>query len=150
MSLSIGIASATIGGKSATTIRALNDATADAAAQASGAQKSDTLQVRTGPVGLGQSAPAQADSQAADTTSVAVKILLKRLKELQEQLREQQQQMAQVQAASYPTPEAKTAAVALIQGQVAATSGAILEVSASLVRELSKGGGSGSVVNTTA
>jgi len=153
MSLSVGIPNAagiTIGGKSATTLRALSDATADAAAQAPGAKKSDGNQVKTGPVGLGESAGAQAESQTSDNTSVAVKVLLKRLKELQQQLREQQQQLAQAQAASYPSPEAKTTAVAAIQGQVADTNGAILQVSASLIKELAKGSGTGSVVNTTA
>ena len=153
MSLSVGIPNAaniTIGGKSATTIRALSDATADAAAQATGAKKSDGNQVKTGPVGLGESAGAQAESQTSDNTSVAVKVLLKRLKELQQQLREQQQQLAQAQAVSYPTPEAKTTAVAAIQGQVTDTSGAILQVNASLIKELAKGSGTGSVVNTTA
>jgi hypothetical protein len=44
MSLSVGIPNAagiTIGGKSATTLRALSDATVDAAAQAPGAKNSD-------------------------------------------------------------------------------------------------------------
>ena len=153
MSLSVGIPNAagiTIGGKSATTLRALSDATADAAAQAPGAKKSDGNQVKTGPVGLGGSAGAQAESQTSDNTSVAVKVLLKRLKELQQQVREQQQQLAQAQAASYPSPEVKTTAVAAIQGQVADTNGAILQVSASLIKELAKGSGTGSVVNTTA
>ena len=153
MSLSIGFPNAagiTIGGKSATTIRALGDVTEDAAAQALGTKKSDGTQVKTGPVGLGESAGAQAESQTGDNTSVTVKVLLKRLKELQQQLREQQQQLAQAQAASYPTPQAKTTAVAAIEGQVADTNGAILQVSASLIKELAKGSGTGSVVNTTA
>jgi hypothetical protein len=153
MSLSVGIPNAagiTIGGKSAATLRALSDAAADAAAQARGANKSDGTQDKTGQVGLGESAGAQAESETSDNTSVAVKVLLKRLKELQQQLREQQQQLAQAQAASYPTPEAKTTAVAAIQGQVADTNGAILQVGASLVKELAKGSGMGSVVNTTA
>jgi len=153
MSLSVGIPNATgitIGGKSATTLRALSDAAADAAAQALDAKKSNGTQVKTGPVGLGESAGAQAESQTSDNTSIAVKVLLKRLKELQQQLREQQQQLAQAQAASYPTPQAKTTAVAAIQGQVADTNGAILQVSASLIKELAKGSGTGSVVNTTA
>jgi len=152
MSLSIGFPNAagiTIGGKSATTIRALGDATEDVAAQALGAKEGGT-QVKTGPIGLGGSAGAQAETQTSDNTSVAVKVLLKRLKELQQQLREQQQQLAQAQAASYPTPEARTTAVAAIQGQVADTNGAILQVSASLIKELTKGSGTGSVVNTTA
>ncbi|MBV7571776.1 hypothetical protein KW846_03600 [Pseudomonas sp. PDM32] len=153
MSLSIGFPNAagiTIGGKSAATIRALGDATEDSAAQALGVKEGDGSQVKTGSVGLGQSAGAQAESETSDNTSIAVKVLLKRLKELQDQLREQQQQLARAQAASYPTPEAKTTAVAAIQGQVAETNGAILQVSASLIKELAKGSGTGSVVNTTA
>ncbi|PTR23826.1 hypothetical protein [Pseudomonas sp. GV085] len=155
MSLSIGFPNAagiTIGGKSAATIRALGDATEDAAAKALGVKDGDGTQVKTGPVGLGESAGTQAESQTSDSdnTSVAVKILLKRLQELQQQLREQQQQLAQAQAASYPTPQAKTTAVAAIQGQVADTNGAILQVSASLIKELAKGSGTGSLVNTTA
>jgi hypothetical protein len=128
----------------------LSDATTDAAPQALGLEKSDNKHVKTGPIGLGESASAKAESQESDTTSVTVKVLLKRLKELQQQLREQQQQLARAEAASYPTPEAKTAIVTAMQGQLAATNGAILEVSARLVQELSKGTGTGSVVNTTA
>lgn len=152
MSLSVGFPNAagiTIGGKSASTVRDLSDATADGAAQALGATEGDGTQVKTGPVGLGFSAGAETEPQA-DNTSITIKVLLKRLKELQQQLREQQQQLAQAQAASYPTPEAKTTAVAAIEGQVADTNGAILQVSASLIKELTKGSGTGSVVNTTA
>ncbi|CAI8764072.1 FlxA-like protein [Pseudomonas sp. IT-196MI5] len=153
MSLSIGFPNAagiTIGGKSAATLRALGDAIEDAAAKAPGVKEGDGTQVKTGPVGLGESAGAQAESETSDNTSVAVKILLKRLQELQQQLREQQQQLAQAQAASYPTPQAKTTAVTAIQGQVADTNGAILQVSASLIKELARGSGTGSLVNTTA
>ena len=153
MSLSIGFpkaANITIGGKPAATIRASGDATEDAGAQALGVKEGDGIQVKTGSAGLGQSAGAQAESETSDNTSFAVKVLLKRLKELQQQLREQQQQLAQAQAASYPTPEGRTTAVAAIQAQVAATNGAILQVSASLVKELTKGSGTGSMVNTTA
>jgi hypothetical protein len=153
MSLSIGIpngAGITIGGKSVTTTRASSDATADAATQTQGAKESDGTQVKAGPVGLGKSAGAQAESETSDNTSVTVKALLKRLKELEQQLREQQQQLAQAQVASYPTPDAKTTAVAAIQGQIAETNGAILQVSASLIKELTMGSGTGSVVNTAA
>ncbi|MGE8336025.1 hypothetical protein [Pseudomonas laurylsulfatiphila] len=153
MSLSIGFPKAagiTIGGKPAATIPALGDATEDAGAKAPGVKEGDGTRVKTGPAGLGQSAGAQAESETSDNMSVAVKVLLKRLKELQQQLREQQQQLARAQAASYPTPEAKTTAVAAIQAQVAETTGAILQVSASLIKELTKGSGTGSVVNTTA
>ncbi|MNG38578.1 hypothetical protein D3C84_1263390 [compost metagenome] len=72
------------------------------------------------------------------------------MQELQQQLREQQQQLAAAQAQTYPTPEAKTSAVMAIQGQVADTSGALLEVTGRLVTELAKGANSGTVVNTTA
>ncbi|MEJ5058092.1 MULTISPECIES: hypothetical protein [unclassified Pseudomonas] len=150
MSLTIGIPNAagiTIGGKTATTIRALSEAT-DSATQALGTQGSDTKQVRTGPVGLGKASEAQ--TEVSDSGSVAQKVLLKRMKELQEQLREQQQQLAAAQAASYPTPEAKTTAVMAIQGQIAETNGALMEVAASLLKEMAKGSGSGSMVNTTA
>lgn len=152
MSLSVGFPNAagiTIGGKSVATVRDLSDATADGAPQALGVKEGDGTQVKTGPVGLGVSGGAEAEPQS-DNTSITIKVLLKRLKELQQQLREQQQQLAQAQAASYPTPEAKTTAVAAIQGQVAETNGAILQVSASLIKELTKGSGTGSVVNTTA
>ena len=150
MSLSVGFPNAagiTIGGQSAATLRALSDAAADAAAQALGT-KDDDKQFRTGPVGLDKSADTQ-KSEADDNTSVAVKVLLKRLKELQQQLREQQQTLAAAQAASYSTPETKIAIVSGIQGQIAETNSALLEVSASLIKEMAKGSSTGSVVNTT-
>jgi len=56
MSLSIGFPNAagvTIGGKSAATIQALNDATAEAADKALGTKEGDGNQVKTGPLGLG-------------------------------------------------------------------------------------------------
>lgn len=151
MSFSVGLPNAagiTIAGKPAATVRALSEGTADAAAQTLGTKESDDKQVRTGPVGLEKSADSEAE--ASDNTSITVKVLLKRLKELQEQLRQQQQQLAAAQAATYSTPEAKLTAVSAIQGQIAETNGAMLEVSASLIKELTKGSGTGSVVNTTA
>ncbi|POF42304.1 hypothetical protein B0D71_12810 [Pseudomonas laurylsulfativorans] len=153
MSLSIGLPNAAgiaIGGKPAEAIRALGDATEDAAAKALGVREGDGTQVKTGPAGLGESAGAQVESETSDNTSVTVRALLKRLKELQQQLREQQQQLAQAQAASYPSPEAQTTAVSAIQMQIAETNGAILQVSASLIKELNRASGTGSVVNTTA
>jgi hypothetical protein len=150
MSLSVGIPNAAdlkIGGKSAATIRALNEASAQAADKALGVSKDDGKQVKTGAVGLASGADAQ---EVPDNTSITVKMLLKRMQELQQQLREEQQQLAAAQAASYPTPEAKTTAVMGVQGQIAETNGALMEVSAALVKEMSKGSGSGSVVNTTA
>jgi len=152
MSLSVGFPNAagiTIGGKSASTLRAQSEATADGAAQALGTKQGDGKQVRTGTVGLDKGADPQ-EAQASDNTSIAVKVLLKRLKELQQQLREQQQQLAAAQAATYSTPEAKVTAVSAIQGQIADTNGAILQTSASLIKEVTKGSSTGSVVNTTA
>jgi hypothetical protein len=153
MSLSVGISNAagiSIAGKSAATSRVLNEASADAAANAPGAKEGDDKPVRTGLVGLEQSADTQAESDTGDNASIAVKVLQKRLQELQEQLREQQQQLAAAQVASYPTPEAEATAVAAIQAQVVETSGAILQVSASLMKELMKDSSTGSIVNTTA
>ncbi|RON45202.1 hypothetical protein [Pseudomonas frederiksbergensis] len=150
MSLSVGLPNAagvTIGGKSAATIRALSDAAQAEADKALGTKEDDGKVVKTGPVGLDKSTEAPA---APSNQSVAVKTLLKRMQELQQQLREQQQQLAAAQAASYPTPEIKAAALMAIQGQIAQTNGALLEVSAALVKELSKGASTGSVVNTTA
>ncbi|MGE8147805.1 hypothetical protein ACQKP7_21835 [Pseudomonas frederiksbergensis] len=150
MSLSVGLPNAagvTIGGKSAATIRALSDAAQAEADKALGTKEDDGKVVKTGPVGLDKSTETPA---APSNQSVAVKTLLKRMQELQQQLREQQQQLAAAQAASYPTPEIKAAALMAIQGQIAQTNGALLEVSAALVKELSKGASTGSVVNTTA
>jgi hypothetical protein len=96
--------------------------------------------------------PAQEESKAESggNQSVTIKLLLKRMQELQKQLQEQQQQLAAAQAAKYPTPEAKTTAVMSIQGQIADTNAALMEVAASLVKEMAKGSSTGSVVNTTA
>lgn len=150
MSLTIGLSNpgaVTIGGKTAATINAMSQAEADASAEALGIEKEESNQVRTG-------GPAQEESKAAessgDNLSVTVKMLLKRMQELQQQLREQQQQLAAAQAASYPTPEAKSQAVMSIQGQIAQTSGALTEVAGALLKEMSKGSTSGNLVSTTA
>ncbi|MFJ2364617.1 hypothetical protein ACIPIN_13100 [Pseudomonas sp. NPDC087697] len=151
MSITVGIPNAggiTIGGKSLATLKALNDATAEAATQLGGGKEGDSKQVRTGPVGQSQGSETNADD--GGNASITVKTLLKRMKELQEQLRQQQQQLAAAQAASYPTPEAKTTVVMAIQAQIASTNGALMEVAGNLVKELAKGSSSGSVVNTTA
>jgi hypothetical protein len=58
--------------------------------------------------------------------------------------------LAAAQAAPYTTPEAKTAVVMSIQGQIANTSGALSEVTGNLVKELAKGSSAGSVISTTA
>jgi hypothetical protein len=150
MSLTIGFSnpgSVTIGGKTAATINAMSEAEADASAEALGTEKVETNQVRTG--GPAQEASAS-EAESGSNLSVTIKTLLKRMQELQKQLQEQQQQLAAAQAASYPTPEAKSQVVMSIQGQIAQTSGALLEVSAALVKEMSKGSSAGNVVNTTA
>ncbi|HEX4550857.1 hypothetical protein [Pseudomonas sp.] len=151
MSLTIGFSnpgSVTIGGKTAATINAMNKAEADAADEALGVEKEPSNQVRTG--GPAQEA-SQADSaDSGDNLSVTVKMLLKRMQELQKQLQEQQQQLAAAQAASYPTPEAKSQAVMSVQGQIAQTSGELMQVAAALVKEMSKDSTSGNLVSTTA
>ncbi|WP_434705756.1 hypothetical protein J3P85_10530 [Pseudomonas sp. Z1-12] len=150
MAFSIGFPSAaavTIGGKSAATLKALSEAEAQAADEALGTTQTSG-KVRTG---LGASAEAADQAQEGGSTeSVAVQVLLKRMQELQQQLREQQQQLAAAEARNYSTEEAKTSAVMAVQGQIADTSGALLEVTGRLVTELAKGAGSGTVVNTTA
>ncbi|MFJ2483784.1 hypothetical protein ACIOWE_26320 [Pseudomonas sp. NPDC087598] len=148
MSLTIGLSNpgaVTIGGKTAATINAISAAEAEASAEALGTEKEESNQVRTG-------GPAQEESktESSDNLSITVKMLLKRMQELQKQMQEQQQQLAAAQAASYPTPEAKSQAVMSIQGQIAQTSGEMMEVSAALLKEMSKGSSSGKLVSTTA
>jgi hypothetical protein len=72
------------------------------------------------------------------------------MQELQQQLRDQQQQLAAAQARPYATPEARTTAIMAIQGQIADTTGALQQVTGSLIKELVKESGSGALVNTTA
>jgi len=148
MSLTVGFSNpgaVTIGGKTAATINAMNEAEADASTEALGTEKDESNQVRTG-------GAAQEDSKAesGSNLSVTVKMLLKRMQELQKQLQEQQQQLAAAQAKTYPTPEAKSQAVMSIQGQIAQTSAAMAEVAGALVKEMSKSATSGNLVSTTA
>ena len=148
MSLTVGFSNpgaVTIGGKTAATINAMNEAEADASTEALGTEKDESNQVRTG-------GAAQEDSKAesGSNLSVTVKMLLKRMQELQKQLQEQQQQLAAAQAKTYPTPEAKSQAVMSIQGQIAQTSAAMAEVAGALVKEMTKSSTSGNLVSTTA
>jgi hypothetical protein len=148
MSFSVGFpnaAAVTIGGQSPATLKALSEAGAEAADEALG-ETPESAKVRAGN-GVESKDDAQ---ESGSTQSVAIQILLKRMQELQQQLREQQQQLAAVQTRDYPTPEAKTSAIMGVQGQIADTSGALLEVTGHLVTELAKGSSSGAVVNTTA
>ncbi|WP_341520361.1 hypothetical protein AABC73_18150 [Pseudomonas sp. G.S.17] len=85
-------------------------------------------------------------SSGSGGVSVATANLLKRLAELQQQLEKVQQQMQAAENASYPTPEAKTTVVMGFQSQVSSITGAIQQVSAQLVKEMSKSGG----ISTTA
>ena len=154
MSLSIGIPNAagvTIGGKSAATIQALSDADRRCCGSSVGyGRKATATKSRPALWDWIKARARRAETPDESNQSVAVKVLLKRMQELQQQLREQQQQLAAAQAASYPTPEAKATVVMAIQGQIADTNGALLEVSAALVKELAKGSSTGTVVNTTA
>jgi hypothetical protein len=149
MSFSIGFPNAgaiTIAGKSTATINALSESTSEASTLVLGTEdEGDTTQVRAG-----GGAPAEGKAESGGNQSIAVKILLKRIQELQQQLREQQQQLAAAQAASYPTEEAKASIVMAIQGQIADTNGALLEVTGHLVTELAKGASAGGVISTTA
>jgi hypothetical protein len=78
--------------------------------------------------------------------SVTTAELLKRLAELQEQLEKVQEQMQAAENASYPTSEAKTTVVMGFQSQISTINGAIQQVSAQLVKEMSQSGG----ISTTA
>lgn len=119
---------------------------ADASGEALGTKK-DALRVNV--AGAQPAEDAQGAGAEESSGSVAVDNLLKRMKELQEMMKKQQQLLAAVQAASYPTPEAKTTAVMGIQAQIASTSAALMETSAALVKALTKGS-QGSLVSTTA
>ncbi|MET0849074.1 MAG: hypothetical protein ABWY46_23090 [Pseudomonas sp.] len=145
MSFSVGFPNAgaiTIGGKTASTINALSEATEEASTQLTGKEEN---QVRTG--GAAQS---ESKSESKSSQSIAVQVLLKRMQELQQQLREQQQQLAAAQAASYSSEEAKATAVMSIQGQIADTNGALAQVAGNLVKELAKDSSTGALVSTTA
>lgn len=85
MSFSIGFpnaAAVTIGGQSAATLKALNEASTEAADEALG-ETPTPGKVRTG---TGAEATGQAQ-ESGSTQSIAVQILLKRMQELQQQLR---------------------------------------------------------------
>ncbi|MHC8315058.1 hypothetical protein [Pseudomonas sp. LB3P31] len=97
-------------------------------------------------------APAQQDSKtesSSSSQSIAVQMLLKRMKELQQQLREQQQQLAATQATKFANEEAKTTAVMAIQQRIADTAGAIAQVAGALAKALTEGSTSGSMVSTS-
>jgi len=140
MSMSIGLpnaAAVTIGGKTTATVNALSEASEDALGER---QVRADLRTET------ESKTEKSDS----TQSIATKILLKRMQELQQQLRDQQQQLTAAQARPYATPEARTTAIMAIQGQIADTTGALQQVTGSLIKELAKESGAGALVNTTA
>lgn len=143
MSMSIGFpnaAAVTIGGKTTAAVNALSEASADAEDALSERKVRADLRTET----------ENKTEKSESTQSIATKILLKRMQELQQQLREQQQQLAAAQARPYATPEAKTTAIMAIQGEIADTTGALQQVTGSLIKELAKESGSGALVNTTA
>ncbi|WP_433739770.1 hypothetical protein [Pseudomonas putida] len=144
MSLTVGFPNTytiNIGGKPPATVETLNEAASDTAQHPLG-------QVAGEEKAVGGVPGSEAENES--TQSVAVKTLLKRMQELQQQLREQQRQLAATQAAEFPTPEAKATAVMAIQSQIADTSAALSQVTAALVKELTKAAGTGSVISTTA
>lgn len=146
MSLTVGISNAVvinIGGKSPSAVDPLSGTTSETATQGLGLEEDSKKSVR-----LGDDAQrgATADS-AGSTQSIAVQLLLKRMQELQQQLREQQQQLAATQAQSFQSPEAKATAVMAIQVQISDTSAALMQVAASLAKELTN---AGNLVSTTA
>ncbi|WP_433766695.1 hypothetical protein [Pseudomonas putida] len=146
MSLTVGFPSASvinIGGKPLATAETLNEAAADTAGQRLGLEDGEKKAVSLGDV-------RGSETESGGNQSVAVKTLLKRLQELQQQLREQQQQLAATQAAEFPTPEAKAAAVMAIQSQIADTAAAMMQVTAALAKEMTKAASTGSVISTTA
>ncbi|EPJ87609.1 MULTISPECIES: hypothetical protein [Pseudomonas] len=145
MSLSIGFpaSSLLINGQTAaaatTASKTLIAQTAtQAAAEDKEGDKKDDVNVDMNEIG--------ASGSSSEGLSVTTANLLKRLAELQQQLEKIQQQMQAAENASYPTPEAKTTAVMGFQSQVSSITGAIQQVSAQLMKEMSKSGG----VNTTA
>lgn len=143
MSLTVGLphsAVVNIGGKSAAAADTLSDA---ASVQLPG----EPVQAAK-PVRMEQGTQAGENAEGAGSQqSVTTQLLLKRMQELQEQLREQQQQLAAAQAASFQSEEAKAVAVMALQSQIANTLSALMQVAASLAKELT---GSGSIVSTTA
>jgi len=145
MSLSIGFpaSSLLINGQTAaaatTASKTLIAQTAtQAAAEDKEGDKKDDVNVDMNEIG--------ASGSSSEGLSVTTANLLKRLAALQQQLEKIQQQMQAAENASYPTPEAKTTAVMGFQSQVSSITGAIQQVSAQLMKEMSKSGG----VNTTA
>ena len=129
-----------IGGKPAAAV--------DTESVAPSAQQLDAPVESGKPVQMGQGTQAGEKAESAGSQqSIAVQMLLKRMQELQEQLREQQQQLAATQAASFQSEEAKATAVMSIQAQIADTSAALMQVAASLAKELT---GSGNIVSTSA
>jgi hypothetical protein len=143
MSLTVGLphsAVVNIGGKSAAAADTLSDA-------ASVRQPGEPVQDEK-PVRMEQGAHAGENAEGTGSQqSVTAQLLLKRMQELQEQLREQQQQLAAAQAASFQSEEAKAVAVMALQSQITDTLSALMQVAASLAKELT---GSGSIVSTTA
>jgi hypothetical protein len=82
-----------------------------------------------------------ASGDISDNLSVSAKQLLKRLAELQAQLRDLRAKMQAAENATYSNPAAKNSVVASFQSQISAVTGAILLMSAALLKELDRSGG---------
>lgn len=146
MSSTVGFANASvinIGGKATSTTATSADGVTESSTQRLGSEGEGKK-----PVSLGGGAQGTDKAESTGSQqSIAVQMLLKRLRELQQQMREQQQQLAATQAASFQSAEAKASAVMSIQAQIADTSAAMMQVAAALAKELT---GSGNVISTTA
>jgi hypothetical protein len=146
MSLSIGFPASSLlinGQTSAAATTASQTLIAQTATQAAADEKEGD---EKGDVNVDMNEIGASGGSGSGGVSVATANLLKRLAELQQQLEKIQQQMQAAENASYPTPEAKTTAVMGFQSQVSSITGAIQQVSAQLVKEMSKSGG----ISTTA
>lgn len=146
MAITVGFPAASIiniGGKSPSTVKTLSEATTETAAQRLGVVEDDKKSVS-----LGENAQEGVKAESGGSTlSIGAQMLLKRMQELQQQLREQQQQLAATQAANFQSPEAKSTAVMAIQAQISDTSAALMQVAASLAKELTN---AGNVISTAA
>ncbi|MDQ0125513.1 alanyl-tRNA synthetase [Pseudomonas lini] len=147
VSLSSGISGfkVVISTPAATSIETLSKTSAETAAKRVGLEPEADVEVK-----LSTDANQESTGAKGKGVDIAVQELLKRMKELQQLLRQQQQQLAAVQAANYPSAEAKTASVMGVQGQIAGTVGALQQVASALAEALSKDSITSSMIDTTA
>jgi len=147
VSLSSGISGfkVVISTPAAVSVDTLNKTTSETAAKRLGLEAEADVVVK-----LSTDANKESNGAKGKGVSIAVRELLKRMKELQQQLRQQQQQLAAAQAASYPSAEAKTTSIMGVQGQIADTNGALQQVASALAEALSSDSMTSSMVDTTA